>query len=128
MSSSRTTCLDIYGWQTVTEMNTDIETWLRNTAMSEFLFVSTSLKTPVVSDAPEKVLEHQRGLLVFYYRYADAYGMTLEERSLAEYMGIATVNEVACRCFEETKEAAEFYLSSFRRSPRMPPFQLAPAT
>ncbi len=100
---------DIYGWQTVTEMNTDIETWLRNTAMSEFVR-EYIVENSVVSDVPEKVLEHQRGLLVFYYqRYADAYGMTLEA-FLAEYVGIATVNELLVTAAEEIKEAAEFYL------------------
>lgn len=100
---------DTYGWKTVTEMNTDIETSLRKAVMSEFVR-EYIVHNSVVSDVPEKVLEYQRGSLVFYYqRYADAYGMTLEA-FLAEYLGMATVNELLVAASEETKEAAEFYL------------------
>jgi len=100
---------ETYGWKTVAEMNKAIEDNLRKTAMGEFV-QNYVVENCVVSDVPEKILEYQRGSLVYHYRrYADAYGMTLEG-FLAEYMGIPSVDELLKTAAEDTMEAAKFYL------------------
>lgn len=98
-----------YGWKTVAAMKADIETRLRGDAMDEFVR-DYIVENTVVSDVPEKLLEYQRGSLVHYYqRYADSYGVKLEE-FLVSNLGIASVDELLTTTAEELKEAATFQL------------------
>lgn len=98
-----------YGWKTVAQMKTDIEDSLRGTAVGEFVR-DYLIENAVVNDVPEKLLEYQRGSLVYYYQnYADSYGMRLED-FLASYAGVATVDELLLSTVEQTRESASFHL------------------
>lgn len=98
-----------YGWNTIAEMETGIESRLQDTAVRDYVR-GYVVENTTVSSLPESLLEYQRRSLIHYYQsYADSYGISLEE-FLISYVGVATTDELFVMSADDTAETATFHL------------------
>jgi trigger factor len=98
-----------YGWSTVTEMETDIESELQSLAIASYVQEYIIENTNTIS-IPEALLEYQENSMLKYYQdYADSYGMEIEE-FLTSYVGVTTIDELLQANSASINEAANFSL------------------
>lgn len=98
-----------HGWKTVSEMEADIESKLREVAVGNYIR-DYVIENTTVSSVPESLLEYQRRSMIDYCQgYADSYGISLEQ-FLSSYVGVATTDELFARSAADMAKTAEYQL------------------